>query len=359
MMRSMLIPIFVDRFGPAWPKATSVEDKNCATYVPIGDAMMVRASSDGHFACYSVPYLDRRLAGYAPSMLDDGVPMVLAAFDVDDPIAHAQDIPARPEWRAAEEPKLDRLLAAHPGGFAFDTRGGLRIVYALPEPFVVKSIMDAAQWKATYKSWCRYLARAFDIAADERCGDWARLFRMPYVRRDGVDQVPRTRGDASAIGPWAPEMTTVDMVEPQPVAEISDEELKDVSEEREAKWAELSDDDREWFYMEATSIAGVVPPSIAGQGGDLVLLRAACALYEVGLPARVMLDVLRKTFNPRCLPPWPDHRLVYKVGEAAKLVERERRLHELFVGMLARLDANAARRVSAAEAADAIRAALR
>ena len=54
--------------------------------------------------------------------------MVAFIADVDDREAHALKVTARDAWRAAERRKVAALLRAHPGGFAYDTRGGYRLV---------------------------------------------------------------------------------------------------------------------------------------------------------------------------------------------------------------------------------------
>lgn len=59
-----------------------------------------------------------------------------------------------------------------------------------------------------------------------------------------------------------------------------------------------------------------MPPSIEHQHGDLALWNAALVLTRgFSLPDEDALTLLRDDFNPRCEPPWPDGRLVYKVKE--------------------------------------------
>ncbi len=61
-----------------------------------------------------------------------------------------------------------------------------------------------------------------------------------------------------------------------------------------------------------------VDPSIAGQGGDNQLFKAACVIFwDFGLSESDGMTLLNE-FNARCRPPWPPSRLTYKMNEALK-----------------------------------------
>ncbi|MCL2120120.1 MAG: bifunctional DNA primase/polymerase [Planctomycetaceae bacterium] len=61
-----------------------------------------------------------------------------------------------------------------------------------------------------------------------------------------------------------------------------------------------------------------IPPCIAGQGGDTQLYATACAIFwDFGLSEDEGMTLLRE-YNMRCLPPWPESRLIYKMNEALK-----------------------------------------
>ncbi len=82
--------------------------------------------------------------------------------------------------------------------------------------------------------------------------------------------------------------------------------------------------DRAAKYLDA------MPPCIEKQSGDDHLLYAACRLTNgFALTDDAALDLLRTVFNPRCQPPWPDHRLVYKVEQSRKVSHNEPRGHLL------------------------------
>jgi hypothetical protein len=184
-----MIPVFRNKYLRAWPKYEAGEPLE---YLPLADALAREYPDDAHFACYSLPELPRRLSVEAAKQRD--VVMVAVAFDVDG-AAHK----VSPEWLAAEQSKIDALLAAHPV-FVYRTRGGYRIVGELPEPIPV------AGWAHTYMSWVRYLARRFSIKADP-LKDWPRLFRLPHTVRDGELQQLETWG---APGLWQPELAPED-----------------------------------------------------------------------------------------------------------------------------------------------------
>lgn len=73
--------------------------------------------------------------------------------------------------------------------------------------------------------------------------------------------------------------------------------------------------------------------SIEGQNGDTACFAAACALVEgFNLPTSKALDLMRQ-WNQTCASPaWQDHRLVYKINEAAKVAEKSARRGYLLNG---------------------------
>jgi hypothetical protein len=202
---AVAIPVFASKFAAGWPEH---EDGDPAQYLALADALTTEHATDAHFATYSVPSIERRLATeYAFARVDGGVPMVLFVVDVE-PDGHA---PVTPEWWSGEHEKLERLLGDHPRGFVYRTRGGYRIVYRLGEPFVLASLADAERWKLTYLAWLDVVRERYGIAGDRSCKDWGRLFRLPCVVRDGQRQKLETLGDADAIGAWC-----VEVVVPEP-----------------------------------------------------------------------------------------------------------------------------------------------
>jgi hypothetical protein len=211
----VLVPVLRDRTLRSWPKfpvGGRVE------YVQLSIALSREYSTDVHFAAYSVPSILRRLAKEAlrqpdaRSKLPDGVPVVLAAFDIDCPAAHAGNPGAADAWWLDEVEKITALLAKHPGGLVYRTRGGYRVIYLLPEPTILHDDADAEAWSLRYCSWIAYLLREFGIAADASCKDWTRLYRAPHATRDCGDtpEQRETIGDVGAIDAWIYEPTAED-----------------------------------------------------------------------------------------------------------------------------------------------------
>lgn len=197
-----VVPVLATKFARSWPDH---ERGDPAEYVTTREAFSRRFTSDAHFAAYSVPEIARRLNVRAlphPDVLADGVRMALLVFDVDNADAHAGTIDEAPDaWWTAQRDRLCALLANHPGAFVYRTRGGYRCVYAAPR-IVLRTDEDAAAWKRLYVGSVRYLAERYAIEADAACADWTRLYRLPFVRRDGTCEERETLGDASSLGAW-------------------------------------------------------------------------------------------------------------------------------------------------------------
>lgn len=202
-------------FVDGWPKYDTCKYAQWTGTNPLGDVLSLDCKSDVHFTQYVSPN-ERRLDQGAPEKLPDGVPMVLAVFDIDADHAHAATggtpgLDAGDVWWIDQLDHIDQLRAEHPKLYTYRTRGGYRIVGVLPAPFVVRDDATAKQWTKTYLAWTAYLLRRFEIVADP-CSDWQRLFRAPHAARDNSGQPERreTIGDPHAIGLWAPQLTEDD-----------------------------------------------------------------------------------------------------------------------------------------------------
>lgn len=202
------IPVLGDKSSRGWPGHPSGRP---AIYTPLSTALTTRYRTDAHFACYSVPHIERRLA--TPEVfaqLPDGVTMCLFVVDVDGAEHKGTDA-----WWAGERAKIDRLLVDHPGAFVYRTRGGYRLIYVLATPEVLRSVADADLWALRYQAWIDYLADRYAIVGDPACDDWTRLFRLPHTTRDGVMQELATIGSPGAVGSWDVAVT-VELPPPPP-----------------------------------------------------------------------------------------------------------------------------------------------
>jgi KaiC/GvpD/RAD55 family RecA-like ATPase len=288
---TLLLPVFEHARLTAYPSDDAPE----CTYASLHDVLTEPADSDAHFACYSAPELPYRLKREV--LKERPVTMVLFCFDVDDPVAHAQHIPAREEWRALEQPKIDALIDAHKV-FAYETRGGYRIVGRLPEPFTIANAEDEATWTAWYKTNVKALKRVFGIEADTACADWQRLFRLPKATRDGAPQQFPTYGDPNATL-WDLEPTEEDFVEP--------EEARDT---QGARTIERTEPPLPIRKVKALAHVAKMKPSVQGAGAENTLW-AVCnaALVGFDLPVEDAVEVIRTAHMPLSTleHPGPEH----------------------------------------------------
>jgi hypothetical protein len=280
----------ITKYVCGWPR----NDDARAAVVDIGEMLAYRYETDAHFAAYA-SNLDRRVTidvhrpEHAGRTEELGLRMVLAVFDCDGPDHVCTD-----EWWADEKRKVAELLRVHPGAFVYRTRGGYRIVYALPEPFPLRTKEDDASWTARYRTWIRYLLRRFSIRADAACADWTRLYRCPHARREGVIQDLEWIGDRHALGTWAPTLAKGDViaarrpakeqygvVEPIPIADP------------ESPYGV-------WRIAQAVRYLEHAPLSIKGEGGRTKMFRVCTVLVRrMRLPLDVAADLVEVIYCDR------------------------------------------------------------
>lgn len=280
---SPTIVVLRDRYVSAEPKAGVTQAAE------LRDALNFQWDTDAHFCAYEPVEFDgviTRLAG-DPAHVPGGVRMVALVGDLDDPIAHRNKIPARPEWRLEQ---IDRILAS--GLAYYETRGGYRVLATLAEAFELTSAAHAEQWKARYVAWCDKLEAGHGLLLDRACKDWTRLYRLPNVQRDGKEQRAEVRGDVPAVK--------------LPAARAG------ATAPKSRQTRSTDDTDR------ACVIAEHMPPSIAGHGGDEALFKAACEIATVLSEPEAIEAVLSETFNPRCVPPWDAAKLKREAKRAAE-----------------------------------------
>lgn len=187
---------------PAWPGRAL---PGSAAAVPLHQLCGTSWDSDVHFVAYQPTASLRRLSKAIfsePDLLraEGGVRMHLAVFDCDDPVAHQTETPARDSWRSELAPKLHRLNQAHPGLFAYWTRGGARLLWRIA-PIQIESPVDWVKWEGLYHAIRGYLLSNFGVETDQSCHEVTRLFRAPLVTRDGVREAwPALLGDPSNVG---------------------------------------------------------------------------------------------------------------------------------------------------------------
>ncbi len=189
------------------------------TYVvPLGHALERSYTSDAHFVQYECPsdprspIWPRRLC---VDVFDRGLEVAMSCivFDVDDPEMHGSKLPARDAWRAELRANMAKLHDAHPGPFYYETRGGARVVYTLPEPTILRTSADGKRWSEDYAIAAAYLERVFGIEVDRACADWTRLFRLPHATREpnGKPEDRLVIGDPHNIGALQIKASPADM----------------------------------------------------------------------------------------------------------------------------------------------------
>ena len=294
------VPV-MGRFAKAWPehaeqpcRVCTRKGKHCtgpdtAEPFTFERAFSERFDDDPHFTAYA-PFDDHRLdmgaIGRAP------ITMQLFVVDVE-PENHA---PRTPEWDAAEEPKIERAVAL--GAFFYSTRGGYRLVWQLVEPFAITSKQDAQDWSTSYLAALDEIERELGIVGDRTCKDWTRLYRLPFVTRDGVQQEPSVAG---VLGQYALDRVTAPPVNTRLTA-VADSECDQPAS------TELLAAVRERLKRHG--------PAIEGRNGDKHTFEA-CAIVcrGFGLNDEQACEVLDE-WNQTCQPPWDADELRTKMDNA-------------------------------------------
>src|SRR6185369_4042154 len=180
-----LVTVLAERTLPA-------DRSEGACKVELPAALTQPQATDAHFMQGHAPHGRRFVKG-------EPATMTAIALDFDAP-----DHAMTPAWAAETQAKIEALLAAHRGGFGYMTKNGARVVWAI-EPVAISDAESACNWSRRYLSFVAYLRRCWQLEADA-LHDHTRLFRLPFVVRDGVAQRPLTIGDPRAIGAldWAP-----------------------------------------------------------------------------------------------------------------------------------------------------------
>jgi len=174
------IGILATRYVGSYPRRPL---GGATVHAELGAALEAEYASDAHMVCYTAPN-HRRLSRDA---IDRGVypTMTVVAFDVDCAAVHGTSTPAPLRWRRDVRERVQALAVDHPRPAYYETRGGARIVYRLPEPVTLTSQELARDWSQTYAVATAHLRQRYGIEADPACGDWQRLYRLPRAVREG------------------------------------------------------------------------------------------------------------------------------------------------------------------------------
>ena len=199
--------LILDRYAPGWDGLSDEAEMN--EVVDATEGWTARYDFDAHTVQYDVPAAPEmpRLTKTAAAVLKDkGHPPVIpwAILDVDNP-GHA---PWTPELQAQAAEGLALLPELESAGLYF-TKHGYRLVWRLKSPLPYLVFED---WKRQFHAYVR--AQTDNrVDPDEACVSWNHIFRLPRVRRNGVDQDLHVDFDAIAQG------ATLDWTAPEPLRE--------------------------------------------------------------------------------------------------------------------------------------------
>ena len=282
--------------------------------VPLQEALSGAYGTDGHVQLAiidGVASQPRLTKGSLARLRSEGhvVKMHAVFVDFDGP-DHAPD----EAWRADFDAHVARLPTDLAAPTLYHTRGGARLVWPLlrqldPEEF--ERFLPAVHQRI----------EAHGLDADRACKDWTRLFRLPFVRRDGVDQrLDLHLGDgvldADAIGIPS---------EPPPRSKAT----RTPRQERGA--AEDAPDQpgkgRDWTAAYGCAPAAMtvherarrwlaVRPSSGEHERNTSTYKTACALVCAFDLDREALETLLDDYNGRSEPPLPPEEVAQILGSA-------------------------------------------
>ncbi len=284
-----VIPV-IDRYARGWPDHGSAS--GAAVYGDIAEVFTTAYPFDAHFAAYSNPAVPHRLTHRAIEATA-AIAMTLLVVDVE-PEGHA---PRTDAWDLEQAPRI--ATALDDGAYYYETRGGYRLVWRLEQPFVIRTRHDAERWKASYTAALEALEADYGIVGDRTCKDWTRLYRLPFVVRDGQTQEPET-SDVNAMRTLS--LRIVDVPEPTALSAIA------ADHDRPPASPELLEHIRQRLKQHG--------PAVEGRNGDQHTF-VACAMVTRGYAlsdaeAVALLD----EWNATCQPPWDGGELRTKMDNA-------------------------------------------
>lgn len=216
--RETVCTVWVDKFAPGWDGSDELPSVHPT--LPVGDAMLDCYSSDAHFVPYAV-WVDGKPLARAPRLTLASLKRLgehnaqalfdLGVADVDCPEAHREKTEAPQAWRIEMRRLAEEVV---PGCWHYDTRGGMRIVWAWPQALTPEQHTERLGRAIE-------TLRAAGLPADD-LRDATRCFRLSYVVRDGEAQWPHVHlpepGPAVWDPPNAPALESVEVEEaPQSV----------------------------------------------------------------------------------------------------------------------------------------------
>ena len=273
------VSVWVDKFVDGWSGAEG-EQPVPHPVVSVVDAVKARYGTDAHFAPYRLvgengaeyPDCPRLKNETLAHLADYGVRAVqdVVVADIDHPETHKGQTEEPPaQWRTE---MWDKAVAVCGPTLMYETRGGLRVIAALPQTLDVK---QAQAWGKRFRKWLR----DWGLPADE-ISAWSQCYRLHDVMRDGK----RQGGRCVTVEPLVPDLTKQPpQIAPEPEQPAQPEVAAGI-------------DLRQPFKL---------PRRIEEGSRHHTLVRYAAQLRWQGLDEQAIADQLAQVNAQRCRPPAP------------------------------------------------------
>ena len=181
--REPRVVVFPSKYVTGWDGG-ALQGVELFALQDVSDALEKTYNTDAHFAPYymvgetQMPRLRQKALNW---LREQGANVLfnILVVDVDCPEAHQENQEADGEWRHNQFALLKDTPWWDNAGF-YETRGGYRLLWQLQEP------LKPEQYIAYLLGFVEELA-SYGIQAD-KLQDWNRIYRLPYVNRQGQQQ---------------------------------------------------------------------------------------------------------------------------------------------------------------------------
>ncbi len=197
---SPIVPVLPSREYAGFPTKTGNPPEVMG--MPLSQALEKQFQTDAHICQYRfIPELPYRLKKEAVTGREVSLEMFIVLVDHDYPRSHSslggeRRQPAPLSWQEEQVGLLQSFEHGPPLSYA--TQGGLRHVWQLAQPRVLRDASDLDGWKTLYVRFLLQLAR-LDVICDPNTAPATSLFRAPRATRDGVLQDLPIWGDPNVL----------------------------------------------------------------------------------------------------------------------------------------------------------------
>lgn len=313
------MPEKLDHLVTLFPSKFIKKDDVEGEQIPFKDLLITTYKEDRHFLPY-VSGTNKRLGVSGFHKKTTSATANVVVIDVDCPEVHRGDLETvTSDWILTEKQKLTRLSEILPYTFYVTfTSGGYKIFF----PILPFDMMQGT-YRDRYSSLCAFIYAEADILADAQCCQETRMFRAPNVKRGDGKRDPN-EPLMSFIGEIL-DLSTVE-AEPDWVDSLSESSKewgsffakKHTNLVAQANSVLEGDDQYRSNVTQALEWIRRQPPAMQGLSGDkdtYDIVRKTLRGFD--LSERETMFVLQKGFNPRCMPPWDEADLSYKISNAS------------------------------------------